>query len=285
MRTLDVAGYLRRLGIADPGPPSVAALRLLHAAHVERIPYEAIEIQLGRPTTVDPLDSAERIVARHRGGYCYHLNGAFSALLRALGYRVMWHRAGVQNHRVLAPGSVWANHLALTAHGLPDSAAPDGNWLVDAGLGDGLHEPLPLRAGEYVQGPFRFRLRPSETDPGGWRLDHDPAGSFAGMDFRPGPATQADFAERHAYLSTSPESGFVRTFVVQRRHAAGVDQLKGCVLHRAGAARILETADEWFRALADVFDLPLYDVDAAARQRLWARVRAAHEAWLEARAA
>jgi N-hydroxyarylamine O-acetyltransferase len=81
MSRLDTEGYLDRLGIADPGEPSVAGLRALHAAHVERVTYEAIEIQLGRPTTVDPYESAERIVARHPGGYCYHLNGAFSSLL------------------------------------------------------------------------------------------------------------------------------------------------------------------------------------------------------------
>jgi N-hydroxyarylamine O-acetyltransferase len=55
---LDTAAYLRRLGILDPGPPTAAGLRALHVAHVERIPYEAIEIQLGRPTTVDPHESA-----------------------------------------------------------------------------------------------------------------------------------------------------------------------------------------------------------------------------------
>lgn len=64
---LDTAGYLRRLNVDDPGEPSVEALRALHAAHVELVAYEALEIQLGRPTTVDPRESAERIVARHRG--------------------------------------------------------------------------------------------------------------------------------------------------------------------------------------------------------------------------
>jgi N-hydroxyarylamine O-acetyltransferase len=289
-RRLDAEAYLRRLGIEDPGPPSAAGLRALHAAHVERIPYEAIEIQLERPTTVDPHDSAERILTRHRGGYCYHLNGAFSLLLDALGYDVVWHRAGVQNHAdPEPPGSERANHLALTVHGLPGDGCPDGDWLVDVGLGDALHEPLPLRAGEYAQGPFRYRLRPSEVDPGGWRFDHDPGGSFAGMDFRPARATVADFLDRHEYLSTSPESGFVRTCAVQRRDAGGVDVLTGCVLSRPGdparGRRTIETRGEWFAVLADVFDLPLRDLDAADRDRLWRRVRTAHEAWLSGRAA
>jgi N-hydroxyarylamine O-acetyltransferase len=288
--SLDTSAYLRRLRLDHPGPPSVAALHALHRAQVERIPYEVLEIQLRRPTTVDPYDSAQRILTRHRGGYCYHLNGAFSLLLAALGYDVVWHRAGVQNHGdPRAGGADVANHLALTVHGLPSDACPSGDWLVDAGLGDALHEPLPLHEGTYVQGPMAFGMRPSQVEPGGWRFEHDPAGSFAVMDFRASRATTGDFLARHEFLSTAPESGFVRACSVQRRDAGGVDSLTGCVLRRDGhdpvAPRTLETADDWFGALRDVFDLPLTDIDAGERAVLWTRVHAAHEAWLAATAA
>jgi N-hydroxyarylamine O-acetyltransferase len=282
--SLDVTAYLERLRIADPGPPSVGGLRALHAAHVERIPYEALEIQLGRPTTVDPSESARRILDRRRGGYCFHLNGAFSLLLRALGYDVVWHRAGVQGSPASPAGAGAANHLALTVHGLRSDDCPSGDWLVDTGLGDALHTPLPLREGIYVQGPMTFAMRPSAAEPGGWRLQHDPRGSFFAMDFRAARATVRDFVARHEVLSTSPESSFVRTCSVQRRDADGVDSLRGCVLHRDGlagsSARMVETPDAWFSALRDVFDLPLTDVGAADRDRLWRRVHAAHVAWL-----
>jgi N-hydroxyarylamine O-acetyltransferase len=284
---VDPAAYLARLGVAHAGPPSAAGLRRLHEAHVERVAYEALEIQLGRPTTVDPRESAARILGRQRGGYCYHLNGAFSLLLEALGYDVVWHRAGVQVGTDAGPvGAGIANHLALTVHGLPADENPGGDWLADVGLGDALHGPLPLVEGTHAQGPFRYRLRHSDLEPGGWRWEHDPRGSFVGMDFRAERATQDDFRARHAYLSTSPQSPFVRTCVVQRRDTRGVDELTGCVLRRhegvAGPARTLETREEWHGALRDVFDLPLDDVGARERERLWARVRAAHEAWLAA---
>jgi hypothetical protein len=73
-----------------------------------------------------------------------------------------------------------------------------------------------------------------------------------------------------------------------RRDATGIDMLRGCVLERIGTSneqRTLETQAEWFAALADVFDLPLLDVDATARNALWNRVRWAHHAWLESRKA
>jgi len=280
---LDTAAYLRRLRIERPGPPSVEGLHALHAAQVERIPYEALEIQLRRPTTIDPHDSAQRILGRHRGGYCYHLNGAFSLLLGELGYDVVWHRAGVSDGK---PGAEIANHLALTVHGLASEECPSGDWLVDAGLGDALHAPLPLHEGTYVQSPLTFGMRPSQAEPGGWRFDHDARGCFAGMDFRAERATVADFTARHEILSTSPDSSFVRTCAVQRRDADGVDALTGCVLRREGLAgsssRTIETQDEWFQALADVFDLPLTDVDGGERVALWRRVRETHESRLAA---
>ena len=280
---MDTAAYLERLGVPAPGAPSVAGLRALHAAHVERVAYEVLDIHLGRPTEITPEASAERVCARGRGGYCYHLNGAFSLLLDQLGYDVVWHRAGVQNWSdPEPPGPPLANHLALTVHGLPSDECPEGTWLADVGLGDALHDPLPLRAGRYEQGPFTYELRPSEVAPGGWRFDHDPGGSFAGMDFRLARATVPEFAARHEFLSTSPDSGFMRVCTVQRRDAGGVDRLDGRVLRRVGdGARehTLTTAAAWYAVLADRFGLALRDIDAADRERLWARVCAAHEAW------
>ena len=266
-------------------PPSVAGLHALHRAFVERVPYETIEIQLERPTTLDQLEAAARIVLRKRGGYCFHMNGAFAALLQALGCAVMLHRAGVQNHNVPLPG-IFRNHLALTVKGLPDD--PDTTWLVDVGLGDAMHEPLPLREGSYQQGPFTYRLRPSDVAPDGWRFEHDLRGSFRAMDFDPAEATMSDFAERHQFLSTSPESGFVRTCAVQRRDATGVDILRSLTLSRIGdetsSPTVLESPAHWYAALADVFGLTLDDVSAADRDRLWRRVVAQHEAYLAANA-
>ncbi|MEN3539927.1 arylamine N-acetyltransferase [Microbispora sp. ZYX-F-249] len=277
-----VAAYLRRLGVERPARPTLPALRALHRAHVERVPYETLDVQLGRPTTVNPLDSAERVL-RGRGGYCVQLNGAFTALLTALGYDVTWHRAGVQGSAAAPPSSAdHAPHLAPTV-------TLDGEvWLTDVGLGDGLYEPVPLTAGEHTQGPFTFRLGPSQVEPGGWRFDHDPRGAIAGMDIETEPADEDDFARWHGYLCTSPESRLVRAAVVMRRDAVGADCLTGCVLRRiegtGRSVRELTGADEWFGVLEDVFGLDLTDLDPAERAALWTKVRTAHEAWRAARA-
>jgi N-hydroxyarylamine O-acetyltransferase len=281
--TLDVPGYLRRLGLADPGPPSVEALTAIHRAQVERIAYNTIDIHLGRRTTVDPYQAAQRVVATGRGGYCFHLNGGLSVLLAALGYDVRWHRGGVWSSVDEVPLQPFANHLALTVHGLPSPENPDGDWFVDAGLGDALHEPLPLRPGPVRQGPFRYALEVSAHLSGGWRFRHDPAGSFVAMDFEPALATPDDFAGSHQHLSTSPESSFVTFITAGRRDASGVDKLVSCTLRRLDAAgtseRILGTRAEWLGALADVFGLTLDDVEEAQRTALWREAQAAQREW------
>ncbi|MBF8191862.1 arylamine N-acetyltransferase [Nonomuraea sp. K274] len=278
---MNTAAYLRRLGLPEllNAPTSAEGLRALHVAHVERVSYEALEIWLGRRTTVDPLESAQRIIGG-RGGYCFHLNGAFSALAAALGYDVTRHVGGVQT-RGEEPG-ITGDHLVLTVRGLPTDANPGGEWLADVGLGDALHEPLPLVAGTYRQGPFQYVLRPSEIARG-WRFDHDPSGSFVGMDFAMAPTDMSAFVDMHRHLTTSPSSGFVRVAAAHRRDASGVDSLRGLLLSRVGTGLrsvTFDSARDYYAALADVFLLPLDDVSAGEKDKLWRKVHDAHEAWL-----
>jgi N-hydroxyarylamine O-acetyltransferase len=281
--TLDdlVVAYLARLGV-EAEPPSVDALQRLHRAQVERVPYETMWIHAGETWDIDPRRSMARIAHEGRGGYCFHLNGAFSELLQALGYAVTRHVGGV--HGPPGPDAeMLTNHLVLTVAGLPTSENPSGVWYVDAGLGDALHEALPLIPGTYDEGPFTLSLEATSDGVGDWHLTHDPAGDFTGMSWRSAPASMDDFAPRHEWLSTSPDSGFVRVASAQRRDATGVDRMRGLVLSRVGAgatqSATLTDRSDWFAALADVFGLRLEATPSADLDRLWARLQAAHQAW------
>jgi arylamine N-acetyltransferase len=205
-------------------------------------------------------------------------------LLAALGYQVSRHAAGVQaSAGTPAASADIAPHLALSVE------LEGERWLVDVGLGDGLHEPLPARPGSYRQGPFSYRLSRSRAEPGGLRLDHDPRGSLAGIDIRMKPAHQREFRHWHHYLVSSAESRLVRALTVMHRGAGSTDALTGCLLrHVDGTGRtVREIAgkDEWYDALADIFALPLSDLESGARDALWSRVRTAHELWLARKAA
>jgi N-hydroxyarylamine O-acetyltransferase len=278
----DVAAYLARLGL-EREPPSAAALVRLHRAHAERVPYETLWIHTGDRWGVEVADSVRRIAHERRGGYCFHLNGSLWALLRALGYDARRHVGGV--HGPVGPsGAELGNHLVLTVHGLPSDDAPDGAWYVDVGLGDALHEPVPLRTATFRQAPWDLTLEPTpDGGVGDWHLTHDPDGGFTGMSWQAATTTSmAAFADWHTSLSTDPESGFVRIFTAQLRDATGVTVLRGLLLRRIGAdpsTVVLDTPAALADALADLFGLDLGRLPPAVRADLWDRLRGQHEAW------
>lgn len=269
------AAYLARLGLSA-APPSVDQLRLLVRRQAERVPYETLWIHAGERWDLDPHESAARIALRHRGGYCYHTNGALGLLLTSLGYQVHGHVGGV--HGPDGPGThERGNHLVLTVTGLPDDDNPAGEWWVDHGLGDALYDPVPLRAGPFDQPPFRLELERTDT---GWHLTHAPGGGFTGMSWTDGEACLDDFAAQHAWLSTAAESGFVQVPMAERRDATGVDVVRGLVRSRIGdGARTDEPVtdrEEWFDLLADLFDLRF---EPEQRDRLWVSVLESHRRW------
>lgn len=275
--------YLARLDVHEPLAPDLDALRLLHARHLERVPYENLGAMLDRAPSVDAASCVERVVTLGRAGYCFHQNAALERLLSALGYVVeRW------------PGHVWTreedrwtgrlNHLALVVPGLPSADNPGGRWWVDVGLGDGFRHPLPLVAGEHVQDGFRYRVTEVRAD--GWSLLHDPHGTWTGIEVGEGPTGPADVLAAHAGLTTPPEGPFTRVLVVQRRDATGVDSLRCCLLRRiqpgGSTETVLATYDAWRGALTDVLGLPLADVDEEDLRGLHARMWTAHQAWEEA---
>jgi N-hydroxyarylamine O-acetyltransferase len=274
-----VQRYLDRLGV-DPAPPSVDALTALHCAHVERVPYETFWLHLGQRWGVNAEESMRHIALEGRGGYCFHLNGAFAALLARLGYSVTLHRAGV--HETDGPNAdLIGNHVTVTVHDLPTDNNPAGMWYVDLGLGAAIHTPLPLTVGSYRQGPTVFTIGGSDGV-GDWSLTNDPSGSFTGVSVLTAPVELDVFAPSHDFNTTSPESGFAKTVTAQRRDAHSIDIMRGCVLTHRTAVTSTETFErrsDWLDALADVFALQ-FTVPSTAIEALWGRVRDAHETWV-----
>lgn len=282
---IDVTAYLARLGIPRPAAPDVATLFALHQAQAERIPYENLAIHLGRSTTVDPAESVARFV-RGGGGYCFHLNGAFAALLEALGYQVTRHEGEVRNAALDAED----DPLITTTHAALVVRCEGREWFVDTGL-NALYEPMPLLDGAEVrQGPFTVRLERWKPAEAGWRLIHDPlADSFTAMVFTQRPVPMAAFAPAHLRLANDPDSGQSRILTAGLVRADGAHVLRGPVLTRIDAGgrerRVLEDPRDWFAALADVFGLTLDDVDEAGRAALWRRTVGLYQAFLASKAA
>src|ERR1039457_559684 len=83
-----ISAYFKRVHYTRPPRVSPDTLRGLHLAHLYTVPFENLDIHLGRGLSLDEAALFDKVVTRGRGGFCYELNGLFCALLRDLGFRV-----------------------------------------------------------------------------------------------------------------------------------------------------------------------------------------------------
>lgn len=129
---VDVDAYLQRIGLADRPSCDRAGLLLLHRAHLAFVPFENLDVVAGVRVRTDLEWSLDKIVNRRRGGWCFEMNGAFGALLRALGFEVIQLGAAV----LLSGPTKIIDHLALEVR------VDDEVYLVDVGFGESFAEPL-----------------------------------------------------------------------------------------------------------------------------------------------
>ncbi len=85
---MDMQSYLERIHYHASLEPTLQTLRALHEAHLLAVPFENLDIHLGREIVLNEAGLWTKIVKHNRGGFCYELNGLFSLLLRALGFQV-----------------------------------------------------------------------------------------------------------------------------------------------------------------------------------------------------
>lgn len=255
---LDLAAYLRRTGHDGALTPTGTTLSALHRAHVAAVPFENLDVVLGRGVSVD-LDSVQaKLVTRRRGGYCYEHGVLFAAVLERLGYEVdrLLARIGADEQRP-RPRS----HMTLRVRG------EDGQWLADVGFGSGLLEPLPWGAtGASRQGGWTYDLLHSGPDVWHLREQQDDGWSVL-YSFTEDRQHASDVAVANHFTSTHAQSPFVGALVVMRKDAGTRTRLLGRRLTVAtpdGPAQDRELTDaEVLDALRDVFDLSLTPEEAA----------------------
>jgi N-hydroxyarylamine O-acetyltransferase len=251
---MDVDAYLRRIGFRQQaGTPDAATLVSLHRAHMLAVPFENLDIHLGREIILDEARLFDKIVRQRRGGFCYELNGLFGALLREIGFDVTLVAAEV----VAADGSTGPpfDHMALLveAHGV--------RYLADVGFGDLFMEPLLLdERGVQHQGPNAFSI--SETAVGLTLMKRK--GPEAGAlqpcyQFSVTPRQLRDFEAMCHFHQTSPDSHFTRKEICSMATADGRVTISGAelIITSAGARTVTPagTGEARKRLLKDYFGI------------------------------
>ncbi len=248
----DFNSYFARIGQTEPAAADAEALRRFHLAHLCTVPFENLDISLGRKIVCAEAQFLHKIVDLRRGGFCYELNGAFAALLRALGYSVTLLSARVSG----ADGSTSPefDHLALRV----DLEEP---WLVDVGFGDSFSEPLRLTADlEQEQRGHKFRIR--DVDGAMIVERQKPTGRWNPQyQFSLVPRQMGEFAARCHYHQTSPDSHFTQQRICTLATPDGRITLSDLKFIRTRDAvreeRVLSGEAEWTAVLERDFGVKL----------------------------
>ena len=263
----ELEAYFQRIGHAGARDASLANLTALHRAHVLAIPFENLDVQLGRPLSTDGHAAFAKLVEARRGGWCYEQNGLFGRALTALGFGVTRLSGGVM--RALRGEETMGSHLCLkvSAEGL--------DYLADVGFGSTQLEPVPLEEHDWTQTPMAGRVQ--RTQDGLWQFAIVSGPMPLSYDFHAQPADEALLARLCDWQARDAESIFVQNLVVQQRLPDGHLMLRGKVLTETGtdgsSERELGSAEELVDLLRTRFAL---DVPEAAS--LWPAVEARHAA-------
>jgi N-hydroxyarylamine O-acetyltransferase len=256
---LDLSAYLRRISYAGSLDPDAPTLTALHRAHIAAIPFENLDVMLGRGISVELDDIQAKLVNRKRGGYCYEHGLLFAAALEQLGYPV---------HRLLARTGDPETRPRPRSHLVLGVQASGQRWLADVGFGSGLLEPLPLAAtGPRRQGEWTYQLVPGTS--GAWQLRERQREEWVALySFTEAPEYWVDIDVANYTTSTRPRSPFVQRPIVVRKDDTSVSQLLGrqfSVIRPGQPARERQLDDtEFAGTLHEVFGLALTPAETVA---------------------
>ena len=262
---MTLTDYFKRINFDDEARPDLTTLIALHKAHQNAVPFENIDVQLGRPLTLNVEESYNKIVRHHRGGWCYEMNGLMGWVLEEIGFSVARLSAGVM--REVHGDEKLGNHLCLLVQ-------LDQPYLVDVGFGGSLIAPIPLKESELENTPYIIRLKSVDGD--FWRFSEQAYGEPFSFDFNPNLRDENLLAENIQYQQSSPNSPFVQNLVVQRRQDDKHFSLRGRVLTSKTTLgedkQILKSPEHLVDVLMSYFDLNVPEITS-----LWQAICTRHK--------
>lgn len=245
-----IDSYLSRIGYSGEVTRDVATLERLQRAHMTAVPFENLHVFHRRGVSTAAEWSVPKVVNHARGGWCFELNGAFSALLLALGFQVT--RLGA---KVLLDGGEPASapdHLTLRVD-------LDEPYLVDVGFGDSFFRPLRLDSEDSQDGgDAAYRLRHmgelrilEKMEDLQWNPQYQ---------FDLEPHELADFTASSQYLQTTPSRHWTEAPFATRLIDGGPDRVwllrNRLKLRRDGNVTVQPLEDDrWAATLAEWFGM------------------------------
>ena len=256
---IDLDAYLRRIDWSGGRAPTLATLTGLIEAHTAHIPFENLDVLLGRTVRLDLAALQAKIVGARRGGYCFEHATLFAAVLEALGFRVARHAARVILFGPLAEAK--RDHMFMTV------ALGGTTYVVDPGFGPFAPRfPVPLadsppgQATHWMQRDGNFWVQ---------HVTREDRQAVAGWASTLEAENPLDFEVLNHYIATHPKSPFVNWMFLSKVTPQGrvnVMNRNVTLLHGADGATKMELADRAALRglLAEHFGFDLPEVERLA---------------------
>ena len=251
---IDLDAYFDRIGWNGSTQATFDTLSDLVRAHMAAIPFENLDVLLGRPIRRDLEGIQDKLVRAGRGGYCFEHSTLLASVLERLGFQPVRHSARVtmMSPRATSPRT----HMFLTV------PLHEGRFVVDAGFGSlAAPFPVPLIDGEHARSDDTTHWMTRDGDL--WLLRAKSDGKT--IDAWVSTLEQdhpVDFDMANHYVSTYPASPFVNRILMRALTPNGRVTImnRDVTLWRGGVPQVSQLADrEALRALLAEhfgFDLP-----------------------------
>jgi N-hydroxyarylamine O-acetyltransferase len=257
--TVDLDAYFQRIHWSGGRNPTLATLAGLIEAHTAHIPFENLDVLLGRTVRLDLDGLQEKMVGAGRGGYCFEHASLFAGVLEALGFQVARHAARVVLFGPLTEAK--RDHMFMTV------VVGGATYVVDPGFGPFAPRfPVPLLESSAAQATHWL-----QRDGNFWvlhvtREDRQPVAGWASTLEVENPL---DFEVFNHYIATHPKSPFVNWIFLSAITSKGrvnVMNRKVTLLREADESTTTELADRAALRglLAEHFGFDLPEVERLA---------------------
>jgi N-hydroxyarylamine O-acetyltransferase len=251
---MNLEKYLNRIKFKGFPKPDLDTLRQLHLHHLLHVPFENLDIHLGKKIILSPDVLYNKIVENNRGGFCYEMNGLFFEIITLLGFNANRISARVFNDNGV-PGREF-DHMAIIVN-------IDGcDWLADVGFGDSFLEPLKFAPGleQHQYGKFYKIIKVDEED--FKTVCSEDGKAYKDMYlFSLKPRELDEYDDMCVYQQESPDSHFVRNTVCTLAKPGGRITLSGLkLIETKGGVKtetVLKDTDEFNTKLKEIFGIIL----------------------------
>lgn len=262
MKDAEIATYLSRIHLNDC-TCDIEGLTKLQEHHLQNIPFENLDIVVGRKIELGYLHLYNKIIHKHRGGYCFELNTLYAELLRSLGFRLkpVLGRVWLSNPKNLPP----RNHLAYLVE-------LDGSTFVsDVGFG-GLVSRIPLDINNSSLVPDKdgvIRILP--LDDHQFMIQRHNEKEWMNLySFENLPISEEDIEISNYYMSTNSNSHFYyHRFAGRNTNDGRISLFNNKLTFRKGMKKLesrrVDYGKDWLAVIEDDFSIVLDFSDTELR--------------------